>query len=154
MNIDKAAERFLSLKLPEDFAPDAGISFNPYGGVDTPHWPVGTNLFTRGQVLGILRHILQSETEMDFGQALEALKAGLKVARVGWNGKGMFVFFVAGTNFIKGVPYYTITSGGEFGAVDLSLGAAPFIAMRAADGMIVPWLASQTDMIAKDWVEV
>ena len=50
--------RFLGWKLPEDFSPDAGISFKPaeYQAPDNPHWPVGTNLFTADQVLQMFNH--------------------------------------------------------------------------------------------------
>lgn len=82
---------------------------------------------------------------MSFGHAVEALKMGKKVARKGWNGKGMFLWYVpegkypARMEAIKGhypcdlVPY------------------SAYIAMKAADGAVVPWLASQTDVLAEDW---
>ncbi len=90
---------------------------------------------------------------MNFGQALEAMKAGKKVAREGWNGKGMFIFLMDG--YPLGIPANTATRH----ALGLNEGdhvkVRAYIAMRDAQGMIVPgWLASQTDMLAEDWMEV
>jgi len=83
---------------------------------------------------------------MDFGKALEALKAGKKVARRGWNGKGMFLYYVPANR------YTALTDAakeimGEDGKVEYGA----YIAMKTAQGNVVPWLASQTDMLAEDW---
>lgn len=86
---------------------------------------------------------------MNFGQALAALKAGKKVARVGWNGKNMFLFLVPGSKFlVNRPPLLGIYPEGT----EVSYHA--HIDMRTACGMVVPWLASQTDMLAEDWTEV
>lgn len=71
---------------------------------------------------------------MTFGDAIEALKAGKAVARTGWNGKGMFI----------GLQLPT-------GASEMTL---PYIYMCTVQGHLVPWLASQTDMLSEDWVVV
>lgn len=68
---------------------------------------------------------------MHFGAALQELKAGGRVSRAGWNGKGMFLFVVP--------PSGTMQA---------------FIAMRTVQRTCVPWLASQTDMLAEDWAVV
>ena len=83
---------------------------------------------------------------LTFGIAIEALKKGLKVARNGWNGKGMFLFLVLGSTF-KGslAPLNTIYPEGT------EINYCPHIDMKTADGKIVPWLASQTDVLAEDW---
>ncbi|MDR2219744.1 MAG: DUF2829 domain-containing protein [Methylobacillus sp.] len=86
---------------------------------------------------------------MDFSEALEAIKAGRKVCRAGWNGKGMFVFYVPGSVFaVNRPPLLGIYPEGT------EIHYHAHIDMRTADGMIVPWLASQTDLLADDWVEV
>jgi hypothetical protein len=72
---------------------------------------------------------------VEFDDALLALKRGYRVAREGWNGKGMWLFHVE-----------TWTLPGTDSRVLL-----PFIAMKTADDKIVPWLCSQTDMLAGDW---
>ena len=73
----------------------------------------------------------------DFGWALQELKNGRRVQREGWNGKGMFLFYV---------PTWTYTDGKQDNYPNL-----PFIAMKTATNQVVPWLASQTDMLAEDW---
>ena len=67
-----------------------------------------------------------------FGNALDALRAGKHVARDGWNGKGMWLGLqVPDANSKMTLPY---------------------IFMSTVGGDLVPWLASQTDMLAADWV--
>lgn len=51
-------DRFLSWKLPADFGPDAGISFDPKYEHDSPHWPSGTNLLHAGQAEEMLQHVV------------------------------------------------------------------------------------------------
>lgn len=83
---------------------------------------------------------------MDFGQALHALKEGRRVARAGWNGKGMFVFLVPGSNFtVNREPLASIVGMGT------EITYRPHIDMKDAEGKVVPWLASQTDILADDW---
>lgn len=57
--MERAVSRFLSWKLPADFAPDAGIAFAP-GHVTTssPLWPTGTNLLTVTQARDMIRRVL------------------------------------------------------------------------------------------------
>ncbi|MCA0422078.1 MAG: DUF2829 domain-containing protein [Proteobacteria bacterium] len=74
---------------------------------------------------------------MDFGDAIRALKQGKRVARKGWNGKGMWLALFQPNGSQK---------TGNFGYPTL-----PFILMKTVDNKIVPWLASQTDMLAEDW---
>lgn len=71
---------------------------------------------------------------MNFGDALEVLKRGGRVARDGWNGRGMWIALqVPDAHSKMGLPY---------------------LYMRTVAGPLVPWLASQTDMLAEDWREV
>ena len=66
-----------------------------------------------------------------FGWALEQLKAGMTVSREGWNGPGMYLALqVPDTDSKMSLPY---------------------IYMSTVEGNLVPWLASQTDMLAEDW---
>lgn len=87
---------------------------------------------------------------MDFGQAIRLLKQGKKVARgEGWNGKGMFLFLVPGSTFkVNRAPLLGIYPEGT------SIDYQPHIDMKTANNTIVPWLSSQSDMLAEDWVEV
>ncbi len=76
--------------------------------------------------------------DLTFGNALVALRHGVRVARSGWNGRGMWLIL------IEPSTAFTDPEG-------LPLKPAPYIAMRTADGFLVPWLASQTDVLATDW---
>ena len=88
---------------------------------------------------------------MNFGKAIEELKSGRKVAREGWNGRGMWLILVAGSKGIHpaaGTPY---SNAGVTDKVDIE----PRVDMFTAQGNIQPgWLASQSDMLSYDWVIV
>lgn len=83
------------------------------------------------------------EETFDFGMALELLKAGHKVARKGWNGKGIYLELQKPDEHSKmTLPYiYIVTTKLVTDNLDAPKG-------------VVPWLASQTDMLAEDWVKV
>ena len=72
-----------------------------------------------------------SEDYMDFGAALNELKKSNKVARIGWNGKNMWIALQVPDKNSK-----------------MSL---PYLFMKTACGNFVPWLASQTDILGEDW---
>ncbi len=68
---------------------------------------------------------------MTFSEALTRLKSGEKAMRAGWNGKGMWIAMQTPDEHSKmGLPY---------------------LYMSTVDGKLVPWLASQTDILAEDW---
>lgn len=86
---------------------------------------------------------------MDFGDALVNVKAGNRVAREGWNGKDMFIFLVPGSSFeVNRPPLLGIYVEGT--VIDYHA----HIDMKTVDGSVVPWLASQDDMLCEDWVVV
>lgn len=85
---------------------------------------------------------------MDFSEALRWLKEGGAVARQGWNGKGMFLYLVPAPE--KGYPAQTGVAKAYFGDQAL-VPYGGYIAMKTATGEVVPWLASQTDVLAEDW---
>lgn len=83
---------------------------------------------------------------MNFGEAIEALKLGKKVCRKGWNGKGMFLYLVsAGSYPVKMDAAKSIAD--ENGNVNYG----PYVALKAANGSVYPWNASQADMLSEDW---
>lgn len=91
---------------------------------------------------------------MNFGQAIEALKEGKKVQRTGWNGKGMFLYYVPANRY----PAVTdigkeigIAATGGTQEWDGKVLYGAYIAMKTAQNNVVPWLASQTDVLAEDW---
>ena len=68
---------------------------------------------------------------MHIGLAIEAMRAGKKVGRAGWNGKNMHLALqVPDANSKMTLPY---------------------VYMYTAQGDLVPWLCSQTDLLAADW---
>lgn len=85
---------------------------------------------------------------MDFSDALRELKAGKKVARAGWNGKGMWLVYVPGT---AGVQVRPDSPYGRAGVEVCDIN--PHVDMWTAQGTMQPgWLCSMTDMLADDWV--
>jgi hypothetical protein len=70
----------------------------------------------------------------DFGGALAALREGRRVSREGWNGKGMWIALREPAQVLR--------------RSEMTL---PYIYMSTAQGDLVPWLASQTDLLAMDW---
>lgn len=92
-------------------------------------------------------------SNLKFGEALEALKKGKRVAREGWNGKSMFLFLLpAGT-----VPTKAIHDPALRQVIESEIGGETFealgsIRMFTADKKILTgWLASQTDLLSEDW---
>lgn len=71
---------------------------------------------------------------VDFGLALDQLTRGERMTRLGWNGKGMY-----------------IALQGPDGNSKMSL---PYIYMKTTKGDLIPWVASQADILADDWVNV
>ena len=101
------------------------ISWSPYDAFDKAYRPMRS---------------------LTFGLAVEAVKNGLKVARDGWNGKGMFIFLVPGSQFtVNRAPLNTIYPKGTL------IDYRAHLDMKTAEGSIVPWIASQTDVLAEDW---
>jgi hypothetical protein len=82
-----------------------------------------------------------------FEFAIINLRKGKMVARTGWNGKGMYLYYVPANEYAA----VTEIAKKEFGE-KVPYGA--YIAMKTAQGNVVPWLASQTDVLAEDWTVV
>ncbi len=81
-----------------------------------------------------------------FSFALERLKEGKRVARIGWNGSGMFVFLVQGSTFsVNRPPLLGIYPEGT------QISYRPHLDMKTVNGDIVPWVASQSDLLSEDW---
>jgi hypothetical protein len=86
---------------------------------------------------------------LSFSDALIGLKVGRRYARAGWNGKSMFIFLVPGSVFkVNREPLLSML--GEGTEVEYHA----HIDMKTAQGYIVPWIASQADLLANDWLEV
>lgn len=84
---------------------------------------------------------------LDFSGALELLKEGKRLTRLGWDGKGQFIFLVPGSRFnvAAGRPMaHVFPIGAE-------LKYRPHIDIYTVQGSVVPWIASQSDLLADDW---
>ena len=109
---------------------------------------------------------MTGNTALSFGEAIELLKQGKLVQRAGWNGKGMFIFQRPSDTLpvkivvenVKSLPqsvkdYYANVTDGAM--ENIAVIFTSYLCMKAADDSVVNgWLASQTDMLANDWVEV
>lgn len=90
---------------------------------------------------------------MNIGQAVQAIKQGQRVARAGWNGKGMWLAYSPGAPALPAEKFWSAANA-EY-AAEQPGGCArvlPCITMRTAGGeILMGWLASQTDLLADDW---
>ncbi|MDC6267734.1 DUF2829 domain-containing protein [Lysinibacillus fusiformis] len=82
---------------------------------------------------------------MNFGQAIEALKSGKKVVRKGWNGKGMFVYYVPAASY----PPTTDVMKRAFGGKDVPY--REYLALKTAQNDVATWSPSTSDALAEDW---
>ena len=101
------------------------------------------------------RHFLLPTMQLrDFGYAIAALKAGKRVSRDGWNGKGMFLFLLPASD---GIPTKVIHDPALRAVIESEVGGETFdawgsIRIFTADKKVLTgWLASQSDMLAEDW---
>lgn len=91
------------------------------------------------------RNFIMTATNASYAKALKALKKGARIARAGWNGKGMYLvhFSPVAHNAVM-LKVYDVDGGTEYPLL-------PFILMKTADDCYVPWTASQTDQLENDW---
>lgn len=112
------------------------------------------NMDEAGIIGMTLEEMREQQAQFDFGTAISFLKEGESVARKGWNGKGMFIYLVNGTSIPKSNlrnEAATQIANSPIETIQIN----SHIDMKAADGsIVVGWLASQTDMLADDWVLV
>ncbi len=84
---------------------------------------------------------------MDFSEALTGLKAGKRVSRTGWNGKGMWLVLTTPERSVA----VSVRDLLDLQRLSPGCELLPWIGMKTADNKFVPWLASQTDILAGDW---
>ena len=82
---------------------------------------------------------------LNFGQAIEAAKQGKKVARVGWNGQGMYAYIVPANTY----PAQTEVARNEFGEM---VPYRAYWALKTAQNDIATWTPSGSDTLAEDWI--
>lgn len=85
----------------------------------------------------------------DIGWAVESMRGGTRVCRAGWNGNGMYLAYQKG--YPDGIPINENTAQATGLPAGYVCKFLPYIMMRTAGGEFVPWLCSQTDLLATDW---
>lgn len=83
---------------------------------------------------------------LTFGEALEALKSGLRVARAGWNGKGMFAYVVPAASY----PVQTGAAKAYYGEGAM-VPYRPYLALKTVDDDVATWAPSCADVLSEDW---
>lgn len=142
---------FRSWKLPVDEdGTDEGFLVEYVGGgeANTDQF----NGYVSWSPKEVFERAYNSSGEMTFGDALELMKAGYKMARSGWNGKGMWVIHVPGTPNVRPVAGTPYSKAGITEEVQI-LGHIDMYTVDSSGrrAMLPGWLASQTDMLADDW---
>ena len=118
------------------------------------HWYYGDKCCSCGApAMTVAERIEQgSEMEgiaMDFGTALQVCKAGRKIQRSGWNGKGMYIVYQKA--YPEGIPINENTAqatGKPLGTICIF---KPYLMMQGAYGEFFPWNPNQLDMLSEDW---
>ena len=86
---------------------------------------------------------------MNFGDAIKELKLGKRLQRTGWNGKGLFIYFVPAASY----PVQTGAAKAIFGGAAL-VPYRPYLALKTAQGDVATWAPSCSDALAEDWAVV
>lgn len=82
---------------------------------------------------------------MNFGEAIAVMKAGIPINRMGWNGRNMFLYYVPENRYEPTTQVAKARFDGN------PVPYRSYIAMKTVDGYVVPWVASQTDILSNDW---
>lgn len=91
----------------------------------------------------VFEKVYRAVDGMPFGLAIEAMKLGYKVARVGWNGKGMFTYWVPGGDF------KALTDTAK--SIGVTVRYNPYFAIKTVNDTISTWVPSINDALAEDW---
>ena len=92
--------------------------------------------------------MIPDDATFSFGDAVEILKKGARVAREGWNGKGMFLYYVPENKY----PASRNEHGTMIGVFeDDMVPYREYIALKTVDNQVVPWAPSISDALAEDW---
>lgn len=88
--------------------------------------------------------VIKKPENMEFGEAIKALKDGKKVAREGWHGKDMFLMYVD----------FTTNPEKTRGIFLNHYRLMPTIYIAVSEHEIYPWNASQADILSDDWIVI
>lgn len=153
-----AMEQYIGTKIVEAvpmlrgnyMAEAEGFLTKDMGPLDTPGYKVRyADGYESWSPKNVFERAYRRTDGMSFGLAIEAAKMGRKIARSGWNGKGMWVVYRTG--YPDGIPANKNTAD----AVGIKEGelfkVRPYLQMKCADGSFQMWLASQSDILEDDW---
>jgi len=148
--------RFIGVKVIEAYPCKAWQRFGEYPEGSDGYRVVYPDDYISWSPASVFEEAYRPADAMSFGLAVEALKKGFKVARAGWNGKGMWLS-LSGPLHGRSIPASAFWSQNNADyAAEQPNGEAqvlPCITMKTADGKILMgWLASQTDILADDWL--
>lgn len=137
--------KIIEFRVIESTSPTEFPAGAPYKAVTA----VDNSNITIEKVEETLQHMLNCEekTEFDFGVAVTMMREGHKIARKGWNGKGMFVYYVPANSY-KTQTEVAKKEFGEYAKYN------HYMALKGVDGVVSTWVPSVTDCLAEDWVVV
>jgi hypothetical protein len=132
--------------LPSNEDPDKKGYLVEY--LDSPN-PIHPNFnnFISWNPKDVFERSYRLNSELTFGQAVEAAKNGKRVGRVGWNGSGMFAYIVPASSYAA----ETKVAKTHFGEGALVPYRA-YWALKTAQGDVATWAPSGSDSLAEDWI--
>ena len=150
-------------KVDEKTSTLNGVEFKHYGKVSVGDYVIRNagecDYHCTKDIFVERNYITEKVSGLTFGEAIEAAKEGKKIARAGWNGKGMFVVFMPGLQ----LPAYNTADTArkvndrtaKWIGEDQPLDCQPYFAMYNAQKQWIPgWAATQSDMLDEDWCVV
>jgi hypothetical protein len=148
-NVNFKQNEIYIIKIEFDFSNIEGFIFGEWLYNITFNVPERKDV-SKGDNMGadeFLEHVSEilKEDGVSFSKALKACKSGKRIQRKGWNGKGMFVYYVGEDSY----PAKTKAAKNTFKD---NVPYLPYLALKTVDEKVVPWTISQTDALAEDWV--
>lgn len=145
--------QFRGWELPADEnGDDEGflVEYLDGGKANTPHYAG----YVSWSPKDVFERAYRPTFGLTFGMAIELLKLGKRVAREGWNGKGMWIALSPGHAALEAEKFWAGPNREYAEQMGGAANVRPYITMKDADGDIVAWTASQSDVLADDWYEV
>ena len=109
--------------------------------LDSPSDKTPSGFYESWSPKDVFEEAYRETSGMPFGLAIEATKKGYCVARKNWNGKGMWIWYC---DVSEAEGKWGCSNGEIYNRI-------PYLYFKSADDCIVPWVASQTDILSDDW---
>lgn len=91
-------------------------------------------------------------TNHTFGEAVEAAKAGKRIAREGWNGKNMFAVYSPGSDKLPAERFFSPQLKAYAESIGGSMTVRPSLMLKTAQDDVAYWAPSGSDSLANDWI--